>query len=72
MRMRGRRRLYAGFFALYAFFVMWPGVAPFRGPGPFILGLPFPLVWVTLWILGGLAVLIYLDAGYRRDGGTDE
>ena len=64
-RVRNLRRLTIGYFAAYAFFVMYPGVVPFRGPGPFILGLPLPLVWVTLWIIGGCFVLYALDRAYR-------
>ncbi|HUF51923.1 MAG TPA: hypothetical protein VMN60_13955 [Longimicrobiales bacterium] len=64
-RLRLLRRITIGYFAAYAVFVTFPGVAPFRGPRPFILGMPLPLVWVALWVIGGFFVLLALDRAYR-------
>jgi hypothetical protein len=60
------RRLVIVFFAAYAFFVTFPGVAPFSGPRPFIFGLPLPMLWIACWVIGGGAVLWLLDRVYRK------
>lgn len=62
--LRALKRLFVIFFLAYAFFVMYPGVLPFSRARPFVLGLPFPLVWVTLWIIGGFVMLLLLDCAY--------
>ncbi len=52
-------RLAVACFALYALAVHWPGVLPFAGSRPFVLGLPFSFFWIVLWIvLGGLALAL--------------
>ena len=44
-------------FALYTLAVHWPGMLPFSGIRPFVLGLPFNFFWIVLWIvLGGVAL----------------
>lgn len=44
-------------FALYALAVTWPGMLPFSGARPFVLGLPFNFFWIILWVvLGGVAL----------------
>jgi len=64
-RLRTLQRFCIAFFAANAFFVLWPGIVPFRNARPFILGLPFPLVWVTLWVIAGFFVLLLVDSAYR-------
>jgi hypothetical protein len=59
------RRMVFAYFAVYAVAVTYPGVVLFRGPRPFVLGLPLPLVWVTFWVVGGCAVLWLIDRVYR-------
>jgi hypothetical protein len=59
------RRMAGVFFAAYAIGVTYPGVVLFRGPRPFVFGLPLPMVWVTFWVVGGCAVFWLLDRAYR-------
>jgi hypothetical protein len=47
----------AAFFTVYTIALSWPGVLPFNRARPFILGMPFSMAWVTLWVvLGGLVL----------------
>ena len=62
------RALTVAFFALYAVAVTWPGFVPFNRIRPLVLGLPFSMAWVTLWIVGGALVLWMLDRAERRSG----
>jgi hypothetical protein len=62
--LRGIRRFAIGFFAVYALAVVYPAVVPFRGPRPFILGMPFAMVWAAAWIVGAFFVLLVLDRAY--------
>jgi hypothetical protein len=62
--MRSTRRFAIGFFIVYAIAVVYPAVAPFRGPRPFILGLPFAMVWAAAWIVASFFVLLRLDGAY--------
>jgi hypothetical protein len=67
------QRIAIGFFVAYAIFVTFPGVVPFRGPRPFILGLPLPMVWIAAWVVGGCVMLWLLDRAFvpRPDGDGD-
>ena len=67
MTQRAAVRFAAVIFALYFLAVHWPGVLPFSGPRPFVLGLPFNLVWIMLWIVLGGVALLALELT-RRDG----
>ncbi|HEX2166389.1 MAG TPA: hypothetical protein VHG09_04030 [Longimicrobiales bacterium] len=60
------RRFAIVFFALYAIAVIYPGVAPLRGPRPFILGLPLALIWISAWVVASFFVLLWLDRAYGR------
>ncbi len=54
--MKLRRGVFA-FFILYLLAVIWPVALPFSAAEPFVMGIPFSLVWPILWIiLGGLAL----------------
>jgi hypothetical protein len=55
-------------FGLYAAVVHWPGVLPFSGPRPFVLGLPFNFFWIILWIVLGGAALTLLELTRGPDG----
>ena len=68
-RVRLMRRVAFAFFAAYAVLVTYPGVLPFRGPRPFILGMPLPMVWVASWVIGGGIVLWLLDRAHVEGGG---
>lgn len=79
MSVRYARTLAFVFLAAYAVAVTWPGMVPFNRIRPLILGLPFSMVWIALWIVAGCLVLWMLDrveAAHRdrrrppsRDGG---
>ena len=62
--LRGVRRFAIGFFVIYALAVVYPGVVPFRGPRPFIFGMPFAMVWAAGWIVAAFFVLLALDRAY--------
>lgn len=61
---RRARRSAIAFFILYAVAVTFPGVVPFRGPRPFILGVPLALAWTAAWVVASLFVLVHLDRAY--------
>ena len=78
MSVRFARTLAVTFLVAYAFAVTWPGMVPFNRIRPLVLGLPFSLVWIAAWIIGGCLVLWMLDhvesaererRGLTRDGG---
>lgn len=60
-------RLGIGTFALYTFVVHWPGVLPFSGPRPLVLGLPLNFFWIVLWIVLGLLALLLMESTRRRE-----
>jgi hypothetical protein len=62
--LRGVRRFAIGFFVIYALAVVYPAVVPFRGPRPFIFGMPFAMVWAAAWIIAAFLVLLVLDRAY--------
>jgi hypothetical protein len=55
------RVLAVAYFVAYAVAVTWPGMLPFSGVRLSLLGLPLPMVWVSLWIVGSGLVLWALD-----------
>lgn len=55
------------FFAAYIIFLTYPGMVPFNRVRPFILGMPFNLFWVTLWIVLGAVVLWALEQTRPHD-----
>jgi TRAP-type C4-dicarboxylate transport system permease small subunit len=67
------RALAALYFILSLLSTTWPGMLPFARVEPMILGLPFSMAWVALWLAGSLVVLWLLDLVERRyrdsDGG---
>jgi hypothetical protein len=58
------------YFLAFAVAVTWPGVTPFNRVHPLVLGLPFNMAWMALWIVGGALVLWTLDRieGRHRSG----
>lgn len=71
MTVRSARRIVFGLLALYAVFLTWPGMAPFNRIEPMILGLPFVLVWIILWVVligAALAMLDAVESRARREG----
>lgn len=61
---RRARRFAIAFFLVYAAAVVFPGVVPFRGPRPFVLGVPLALFWTAAWVVAAFFVLLYLDSAY--------
>lgn len=61
MSVRFARRLALGFFLAYTIFLTFPGAVPFNRIRPLVLGLPFSLFWVALWVVGAILMLWALD-----------
>lgn len=61
MSVRFARGLAITFLVAYACAVTWPGMVPFNRIRPLVLGLPFSMVWIAVWIIGGCLVLWMLD-----------
>lgn len=55
------------YFLLFTLAVTWPGYVPFNTIEPYLLGLPFSMVWVALWVLVSALVLFALDRAEARD-----
>ena len=68
------------FFLLFALAVTWPGMLPFNRIEPLVLGLPFSMAWIALWVALSFVVLLMLDrveersdsGGPIRDGANRE
>jgi hypothetical protein len=60
----------AGFFLLFTAAVTWPGLIPFNRIQPTILGLPFTMAWIALWVVLSFVVLLLVDRleGSSREG----
>jgi membrane protein implicated in regulation of membrane protease activity len=67
MRPRRARLLFAAWLAAAAVFLTWPGALPFNRIRPYVLGLPFSLAWVVLWIVAGLVVFLVMDRALVRE-----
>lgn len=46
--------------------VTWPGLVPFARIEPMILGLPFSMAWIAMWVAGVVVVLALLDRVEKR------
>ena len=58
------------YFVLVLIFVTWPGFVPFNRPLPLVLGLPFNMFAIALWVGFGAVVLFVLDRSEERNRGT--
>ena len=67
MRLRWHRVAAVAYFLLFVGAVTWPLYLPFNRIEPYVLGLPFSMVWVALWVLGGAGVLFLLDRAEARE-----
>ena len=60
------------FFLLFVLAVTWPGMIPANRIEPLILGLPFSMAWIALWVALSFLVLLAVDrvegSGGRRNG----
>ncbi len=61
MSLRWIRRGAAVFFILFTVAVTWPGMVPFNRIQPWILGLPFSMAWIALWVVLSFLVLFAVD-----------
>lgn len=68
MSLRTAKRLAVGFFLLFAAMVVWPVFVLFNRVEPLILGLPFNMAWVAIWLVASIGILYLLDHARRRDG----
>lgn len=69
----GRRRVYRAvlvFFLAATAGLVWPVYAAFGGIRPRLLGIPFSLFYVIVWVVASFVVLLglYLWEGGRDDG----
>ena len=55
------------YFVLFLIFVTWPGFVPFNRPLPLVLGLPFNMAVIALWVGFGAVVLFVLDRSEERN-----
>ena len=55
------------YFVLFLIFVTWPGFVPFNHPLPLVLGLPFNMAMIALWVGFGAVVLLVLDRSEERN-----
>jgi cbb3-type cytochrome oxidase subunit 3 len=60
------RVIAVGFLLLFLLAVTWPGMLPFNRVRPLVLGLPFSLAWVTLWVALACLVLWWIHATGRK------
>jgi hypothetical protein len=51
----------AVFFVLFVLAVTWPGMIPFNRIHPLVLGLPFSMFWIALWVFCSFLVLLLVD-----------
>ena len=70
MAFRTWRRITWAYYLTFAVAVVWPVQSMVNTAKPFVLGLPFQMVWPAGWILGGLLVLWRLDAARTRHLGA--
>lgn len=66
MTVHATRRLALGFFVAFVVVQIYPGALLFDGARPFVLGLPFPLFWVALWVALSGVVFWLLDRAEVR------
>jgi hypothetical protein len=60
MSVRAARRIVFVVLGLYAVLLTYPGMVPFNRIRPLVLGLPFAMFWIVLWIVlvgAGFALL---------------
>jgi uncharacterized membrane protein len=72
---RRQRRVYgavAVFFLVVFVAMIWPVYALFSGIRPFVLGMPFSLFYVVVWLAASFLVLLVLFAWEGRAEGRDD
>ena len=72
MSKRAAFRLFIAFIVAYTVATTYPGVMAGNRIEPLVLGLPFSMAWVVLWVVIGFAVLLALGSAYAdEEGGTN-
>ncbi len=71
MSRRNARILGVVFFLANVVAVTWPGLVPFNRVRPFVLGMPFVMVWLTGWIVAAMVVLLVIDRAEQREDSED-
>ena len=66
MDIRWIRRGAALFFLLFVLAVTWPGMLPANRIHPLVLGLPFSMFWIALWVFISFLVLLVVDWAEER------
>jgi hypothetical protein len=58
------------FFLSFVVAVTWPGMLPFNRIHPLVVGLPFSMFWIALWVFVSFLVLLVVDQveGRNRRG----
>jgi hypothetical protein len=49
------------FLLCFAAAVTWPGMVPANRIEPLVLGLPFSMAWIALWVVLSFLVLLLVD-----------
>lgn len=71
MSARAAVLLFWSWVAAATVFLCFPGVLPFNRARPFVLGMPFIMAWVALWIVSAFVVFWYVDRvldRHRKEG----
>jgi hypothetical protein len=72
MTVRSARALVIAYITAYAIVLIYPGILPFNRIRPFILGMPFVLVWVAGWVGLGVIVLHVLERAKSREEDAEQ
>ena len=72
MKIQMVRRGAGLFFILFVLAVTWPGMMPFNRIDPMILGLPFSMFWIALWVFLSFLVLLGVHQSERRESGEED
>lgn len=66
MSVRAARGFVLVLLVLYVLALTWPGIEPFNRIKPLVLGLPFVLFWICVWIVLVGVGFALLDAAQTR------
>jgi hypothetical protein len=66
MTVRTARRIVFVVLALYTLLLTWPGMLLFNRVEPRVLGLPFVMFWIALWVVLVGVALALLNAAETR------
>jgi hypothetical protein len=60
------------FFLLFVLAVTWPGMVLFNRVRPLILGIPFSMAWIALWVAASFLVLLAVEWTEEEEEEEDE